>query len=509
MALLGILVALAIGAFGCGGESGGSGSLAALGDANGSAPAAAALLPADVPVLITLSTDLESEQWKLAGEVASRFPALQGVVDSALSSIAPDGEDFDTDVRPLLGADVTLAILELETEDTPIAMVLQPADAAKFEEFLTDGQSDDSDGAPAWRVVDGWYVLADDERSLEALLAGAELESLADAPHFDDVMSTLPGEALARMWIGPDVAAELAAQTAADNPEGVEALGSLVGGVELGSFDAAGLALLARKEGMELVGLTRTASVPVPTSGKAEILDLAPAGAIAYVSLHNLRNSVGQLVDAAIQSQPGLETQLAQAEAFLGLTIEDDLLPLFENEHAVYVRPGLPSPELTIVLSPDDSAEGIKLIARVLALGELGGEDLALESEIIEIDGTEARRVTLDGQTVFIADVKDHLVITTTRDGIADFGSSESMNDDPRFAVARDASSLPEETSGFVYVDVRAALELSTLGGLTGLAGVDSIDPATLEDLRPLETLLAYGTASADEQRFAGMLIIE
>ena len=508
--LLSMLAALALALAACGGsDSGSTNSLAGIGEGDGESPAAAELLPADVPILLTLNTDLESEEWKLASDIAARFPASQDAIDSALSSLAGGGVDFDTEVRPALGSDITIAMLELTEDDPPIAMVLQPNDPSKLDELLTKGQADDPGSSPAWRVIDDWYLLADDEAALDALIASTEQASLADAPRFSELMSALPGNSLARMWISPSVTQALVDQTAADNPDGIEALQDLLGGVSLGTFEGAAFAILATEEGAELVGISKTVGATVPSVGTSKILDLAPAGAIAFVSTRDLRQSVQQTIDAALQAQPDAEAQLGQFEALLGLTIEDDLLPLFENEHAVYVRPGEPIPEITIVLSPDDSAESASLINRLLVIAELGGDSLALQSEEITIGDRAAQSITLDGQTVYFADVEDHLVITTTMAGIADFGASESLKDDERFSAVADAAGLPDETAGFIYLDVGEILGLASLGSSLGLPGSNSVDQATLDNLAPLGALLVFGTASADEQQFAALLTIE
>ena len=508
--LLSIFAGLALALTACGGsDSGSTNSLAGIGEGDGDSPAAAELLPADVPLLLTLNTGLESEEWKLASDIAARFPASQDAIDSALNSLAGGGVDFDTEVRPALGPDITIAMLELTEDDPPIAMVLQPNDASKLDELLTKGQADDPGSSPAWRVIDDWYVLADDEAALDALIASTEQASLADVPRFSELMSALPGNSLARMWISPAVTKELVDQTAADNPEGIEALQDLLGGVSLGTFEGAAFAVLATEAGVRLVGLSKTVDATVPSSGTSEILDLTPANAIVFVSTRDLRQSVKQTIDAALQAQPDAEAQLGQFEALLGLTIEDDLLPLFENEHAVYVRPGEPVPEITIVLSPDDSAESASLINRLLVIAGLGGDSVALKSEEVTIGDRAAQSITLGGQTVYFADVKGHLVISTTMEGIADFGASESLKDEAQFSAVADAAGLPDETAGFLYLDVVETLGLASLGSGLGLPGTDSVDPAALENLAPLGALLAYGTASEDEQQFAALLTIE
>ena len=505
LALL-LVVGLAVAACG-GGDSDKGGAIAGLSDGEGSVPEGADLLPADVPVLITLNTDLDSEQWQQAGAIAERFPGSQDVIDEALRGLAGEGLDFDEDIRPALGTEASIAVLELTTdgEDAPVAAVLKPSEGAELESLLERNAADDPDDAPVWRVVDEWYMLADDEATLDAVLAGADASPLSDDDRFKNVMESLPGDSLARIWVSPAVVDDALAQAAAENPDTFEAVQSMLG-VGEGTFEGTGLALRAVEEGIALVGISKTSGAPVPGSGPADILDLAPGGALAYVSLRDLRDSIDQIIDLALEHQPEAEMQLGQVEALLGLTIEDDLLPLFENEHAVYVRPGVPIPEVTIVLSPDDPAGAADLIKQLLAFAEIGGVDV--ESDTTDVGGVEVLRLSLEGTTVLIGSVEGHLVLTTAESGIADFGGADNLRSDPRFAEASEAAGLPDETGGFVYVDVKGVVELVTLGGLLGAVDRD-VDPEVLRNLEPLNALVMYGTASEDEQQFAGLLTIE
>jgi hypothetical protein len=501
------VLATALAAAGCGGDSSSDGALAGFDDSSGAVPGAAELLPADVPVLITINTDFDSEQIQLAGDIVERFPASRDLIDRALADLAGDGVDFDADVRPVLGSEVTIALLDVKPDDPPVALVLQPTDPAKLGELLAENSADDGDDPPAWRVVDGWYVLADDEPTLDALLAGAEQASLAGHERFKEIMESLPGESLARLWLSPVVTGELVAEVAADNPTGIEALEAIAGDGQ-GGFEGAGVALVAETEGVRMLGLIRTVDANLAASGKAEILDLAPAGAIVYIALRDLRASVEGFLDLALQQDPDTEAQIGQLEGLLGLTIQDDLLPLFENEHAIYLRPGTPIPEISIVLSPDDADAAADLIRRLLALAEIGG--LELQSDTVDIDGTEVLKLSAEGLTLNVASIEDRLVLTTTDAGIADFAGSNSLKDDARFSSAADAAGLPDETGGFVYLDLAGVFELAQGDSLLGSQDViGAIDAEALMNLDPLGTLMVYGTTSADGQRFAGLLTIE
>ena len=72
-----------------------------------------------------------------------------------------------------------------------------------------------------------------------------------------------------------------------------------------------------------------------------------------------------------------------------------------------------------------------------------------------------------------------------------------SLADDEDFKQAKDAAGMPDETGGFLYVDVADALPLLSLAGF---AGVD-VPKELLENLRPISSVIAWsqadGTTSA------------
>ena len=54
-----------------------------------------------------------------------------------------------------------------------------------------------------------------------------------------------------------------------------------------------------------------------------------------------------------------LESQLGMAEGFLGVSLEEDIAPLFAEEGAVYVRRGALIPEVTLVTQVEDEEQAL------------------------------------------------------------------------------------------------------------------------------------------------------
>ena len=82
----------------------------------------------------------------------------------------------------------------------------------------------------------------------------------------------------------------------------------------------------------------------------------------------------------------------------------------------------------------------------------------------------------------------------------------ESLEDDTAFREAKEAAGLPNETAGFVYVDLEEAIELGT--SFARVAG-ESVPPDVEANTRPLQSFLMYSSQDGDETRFAGFVGIE
>src|SRR6185436_418603 len=109
--------------------------------------------------------------------------------------------------------------------------------------------------------------------------------------------------------------------------------------------------------------------------------------------------------------------------------------------------------------------------------------------------------------SVFYAAFDGKLVITTSQQGIVDLKSGENrLTDDEAFKDATEAAGMPDETTGFLYVDLDQALPVfSGLMGFGGMATPDWLD----RNLEPLQSLVLYGERDGDVARLVGLLSIQ
>ena len=116
-------------------------------------------------------------------------------------------------------------------------------------------------------------------------------------------------------------------------------------------------------------------------------------------------------------------------------------------------------------------------------------------------------RWAIVGLAVYHAAFDGKLVITTSREGISDLRADDGrLADDEAFKAATEGAGMPDETTGFLYVDLEQALPiLSGLMGFSGQATPDWLD----RNLEPLQSLVLYGERDSDVARLVGLLSIQ
>jgi hypothetical protein len=488
-------VAAAAGLAACGGGAG-------VG-AGGGSPQGAALLAAATPVFVSVDTDFGSEQWQAVEALVQRFPSGQEALDSLLQQVGEQGLEFETDVKPALGPELDVALLDVQADEPTVVMLTQPTDPAKLEALLAQG-----DEPPVWRVEDGWYVVADSEEAIDRALAGDD-GSLAESDVFEQAMADLPSDAVARVYVDGAALIQAVEQGAGQGTLGDSApgLGSLSG--LTGSFDSLSLAFVAEPEGVRVEGVVATPDAPQLEAGSADLGSLVPSDVLLFASFNGLDKGLSQLLDAVGQQTPDFDQSLAQIELGLGISLEDDLLPIFAGEGALYVRAGAPIPEVTLLLSPDDPTRALatldKLTAAIGAFGALGGGDGAPELGATDttIAGVPAKQLQINEQlSLYYAVVDDHVVLTTAVKGIADLvAGGARLVDDPLFQEAKEAAGVPDETSGFFYVNLEGAIS-----ALETVEAFQVDDQETLANLQVLRYLVVHASADERGTRFAGFL---
>jgi hypothetical protein len=100
--------------------------------------------------------------------------------------------------------------------------------------------------------------------------------------------------------------------------------------------------------------------------------------------------------------------------------------------------------------------------------------------------GLKLYRTTIGGQ----------FVVSTTQQGLDDFrAGGAKLSADPSFLAAKQQSGMGNETTGFIYANVKDALPLLSLAGLKLPAGLPS-----------LGTFIAYGGTTDTESSLTAFL---
>jgi len=491
-AALACLVALA----GCGG--GGSGS--SSGGGGGSTPESASAIPASAPAFISANTDLGSSQWKQALELARRFPGFPQVLAQGRKELAKESVDFEQDVKPALGKELALAWLDFLSADDFVA-ALKPDDKGKLDALIQKAK-----GTKPARGEVGDYVVLGKKQSAVASATSAK-SRLADDATFQAAVGALPDDALAKAYVnGAAVQAALTRRlgTSGSASSLTKCAPSLTQNEKLDWLSAA---LTAESGGVKLDGAAKVEPVPQQlTSYSAELPKSFPEGAYAYISFAHLDSVLNPALAAVLKCQPSVRTQLSQVEAIAGFSIKNDVIPLFKNEGAVAVYPSTqPVPTIVLALKVDDTSKALRILDRVGALLQVSGRGSV---QSVTIGGvSNAKQLKVGSFSVYYGTVGGTLAISNRTDGLSGIGASgPKLADDSQFKAAVDGAGMPDKTSGFFYLDLKAGL--SAIFGLAQRFGV--VVPAEVRaNTAPLQSALFYGTLDGDIARLAGFVGIQ
>ena len=446
---------------------------------------AAALVPADARVFVALDSDLSSAQWRAVDGLLGAFPARDALLTRLQQAFEKRGKvSWDEDVRPALGPELDL--VALRGPPRQVVALTQPADAAKLHALLAK-----LGGGLVSRQIGGWTAIA---TSADAFGALAHVTAtLADAQPYRDATAELAPEALVHAYTDGSQARRLLlslpGQAVATTPPARARFRGSGRGISTFATDrfARGAADVdAANDGVRLHAYTRGAP---PTLDAIEHARLLLVRTDPYVPLLVDEIPAGVLLVADYQAVSGgfENTPLASLPAWVRRlyakqpALPNDLDNLLGGETALYVRPGLPAPEITIVTQPPDVERAVEILPEVIS---------ALKDQFPQLGQVTVRHAVIGGQ----------LVISSSQQGIAAFRApGTKLSGDPAFQAAAKAAGLPERTTGFVYANLKAALPLVQL--LAPHAG--------LGDLSALGSLIAYGTKTGAESSYTLFLGVD
>jgi len=389
----------------------------------GSADGAATIAPANAVAFIAASTDLGSSEWHGVGkQFMTKFKSL----------------------APALGSELDVAVLPSKA----IVGFTQPQDSAKLNALAKQH-------GVQTRVIGGWTAIAKTSAALDTVANATS--HLADNTLFTDAMNRLPSGALVRAY--------------ANGQEALTLISSIPGLQTAGTTDFrwAAAALTSTSDGLKLEAFTRTATRTATAPYAPALVGEIPSGALAVVDF--------QVTSGTFENLGTLPAPLVH---FLGAanaaSLPHQLDTLLGGETAIYVRPSLPMPEVTLVTQPADTAAASQALDEILA--ELPSKSM--------FSGIKLYRKTMGGQ----------FVVSTTQQGLVDFsGGSTRLSADPSFLAAKTQSGMGATTTGFVYANVKDALPLLSLAGVTLPAGLPSFG-----------TFMAYGGQTNTESSLTAFL---
>ena len=368
----------------------------------------------------------------------------------ARKHLEDDGLTWERDVVPALPEDVNAVWLDFENDGANFVVYLKPGDEAKFNELL-----DSSDDAPVRRKIDGWTVLAEKAGTIDRFEAARRAGSLADEDSFSDAMEKLPDDAAARGWVsGESVQAALEREAAG----GGDAQSFRQFSESFGTLRSVTFAGTAQDDGVKVEAAYEAEDQPQAENFSAELDDTLPAGALAYVSFGSLKKLLEDFADEAESNVPEFESQLNQMEQALGFSLKADLFPLLSKEGAVAVyKGGGAVPNVLLVLSVPDEAKAKRLIDRLSALAGLSG----MTTRPFTVAGAEGKELVIPdaGISIFAVVADGKALLSTDKSSIENaLGDATKLADDVVYQEAREAAGAPDETAGFVYVNLKAGL---------------------------------------------------
>jgi hypothetical protein len=467
--------------------------VAGCGEDAASGPAGASVAPANAQLFVSIDTDTGSEQWKQAGVLLDKFPGGNKLIGSALDELSKEGLDFHEDIEPALGPETDIVGLDLSGEGEFVGLT-QPDDAQKLKDLLATG-----DQPMVSREIDGWTVFSDSDAVLDKFDAARKQGTLADASDYQDAIGEVNQDGLVQLYLNGSGLAETIAK---EQGTSAAQLDTFFPGGKIPSF---AVSVTAEENGARVEGASTSTDETAFTTDnfKAELPDEVPGGVLLYADGNNLEQAFSNARDALAEQDPQFDQDLARLEAQIGVSLEEDVFPLFSGETAFYVRPSLIIPEVTLVTHVDDEDAAMATVNKLATAIDqyVPGAQRVID---VDIDGVKAKQMAISPPvSLYWAAFDGHLVLSTSRAGIADLKSGDNrLADDEDFKRALEQVDMPDETAGFVYVNLHDAIS-----SILGLGG-ENVPPDVRANLEPLDGLVFYSSKDGEALRFAGFLAV-
>jgi Protein of unknown function (DUF3352) len=481
-----LLAALALAAAGCGGGGGAA------------VPAAAEVVPASAPVLISLKTDFNSAQWRNALGLLRKFPGAPQLLHKA--SVEAGNLNFERDVKPALGPEVDVVWLDFKNGGNDVVGLTQPKSNARFKALIAKLDRS-GDSRTLSEEVNGWSVVADSKSKIDAFRRSTFGEKLNAVGEFRDAMSRLDDQAAVRAYIaGEPVQREL--DLALQHSGAPKNLTRDLARME--SISAAGL---VERKGVRVDSALATDQAPNPKTVAPTLAGSLPASALLYVDTADLATPTRTILKLVGRSEPKFETQLHQVETAVGISLEKDVYPLLSDEEAFALYAAKPLPKIVFVAKAPDENRAREVLAHALELFKLGG---GLSVSTFDVGGVSVSDVSQPGSGVhaYVAVGRGKLIVTTARDTLPALieGKGRKLADDPLYKRARADTKVPSRVVGMAYADLTHGLPFAfDLAEANGRV----VPPEARTNTKPLSHALLYALQDGNRFTLSGFLAIK
>lgn len=437
--------------------------------------ASARLVPADALLYVTESTDPGRDGVRRAQALTRRFPALARL-PGALLRQASVPADFDRDVRPWLGHEAALALVDAAGRPAPVALlaVAHREGAERFVAGLGSGTTTTYSGA---RVVHaggvtaafvGDYLAVGDDAGVRRAIDVARHRALplADAGDYEHATATLPVDRAVGGW-----ASSAGVRRVLARPDGP--LGGVGALLDQPGLTGSALALTAVAQGAQVTAHNerRPAGPGALQSFTPTLAANVPADTTAFLDVAGLSHAAPRLLAGPRTGAGGvLGGALGRVQAFLArrapIDFERDLLSQLSGETALSLAAGRP-PTLTLVSRVRDEARARTTLAQLqgplaqaLAPASAGSGQQPTFSEQ-RVAGVTAYALRLTPTLSLDYAVFDgRIAVSTSLAGIAAARRPDrSLGDSPKFAQVVPGGSGPATSIG--YVDLAQFLGLA------------------------------------------------
>jgi hypothetical protein len=480
---------------------------------------AAELVPGSALLYLHVSTDASRPAVRRALSLSRRLPgspllfaAVTNRLDAILGGSDGAGVSFAADVRPWLGREAALAVLDTPGASAGSVIVLDVRDRPAARRFLSRvGAAPDGTywGVPLLAQASGsvlafyrHFLLVGQATSVQAALdvATGHVQSLAASPVY---RRAAQGEPAGRVL---DAYASAAGVRRALLPRS-GLLGELGTLLDDPALSAAALSVSAGA-GAVRVDVHRTLAPSLvaglgdhPESFTAGLTDRLPAGSPLLLEVKGLRSAVPKLLRLAAQA--GVGGRIGPLLSRLGTALRDQgvdvgqVMGIFSGEAGIGIVPGRggSGPAPVIVAPASRPAQARSVLASLEGpLTQVFAPPSSGPGQVPEVTDTTVAGVPVHelslapGFRLDYAVARGLIVVSTSRAAVAGvFGPSRPLSGTPRFQ--RVLADRPSPLTSLVFFDLSQLLRLGEKTGLIGSSRQAMLWPA-------VEKIRAVGLAA-------------